>query len=110
MVISVAFAGKLAGAAVPEMFSGIPPRDAAAVGVAMNSRGAVELNIAGIALRARLFAPGRGASAIVDNQFSSIAIVAVVTTLATPVLLRWLLPGGPRGNTLRLDKTRTFPP
>lgn len=57
------------------------------VGNAMNARGAVELVIADIALRAGLFKlPGD--SIIIQNLFSAVVIMAVVTTLITPLVLK----------------------
>ncbi|WP_286829268.1 MULTISPECIES: cation:proton antiporter [Kordiimonas] len=55
-LIAIAFLGKLVGAALPAMVLGLQSRDALALGMAMSARGAVELIIAGIALRAGLFA------------------------------------------------------
>jgi Kef-type K+ transport system membrane component KefB len=89
LLVAVATAGKLLGAGIPARLTGLSRRDAIAVGVGMNARGAVELIIAGIALRAGLFEIGRGAP-IVDGMYSAIVITAVVTTLATPVVLKLL--------------------
>jgi len=90
VLIGIAFFGKLLGAAIPAMMAGISQRDAWAVGTAMSARGAVELIIANIALQAGLFEIGKG-SPIVDNLFSSIVIVAIVTTLVAPIGLRLIL-------------------
>jgi len=90
-LITIAFLGKLIGAAVPSRLMGYTWRDSTAVGVAMSSRGAVELIIAGIALNAGLFATNVTGSPIVDNLFSSIVIVAIVTTLIAPIGLRFIL-------------------
>lgn len=90
-LIIIAFLGKLVGAAVPAMFFGLPTREALAVGTAMSSRGAVELVIAGIALRAGLFDLGDQSSPIVDNLFSSVVLVAIITTVVAPIGLRMIL-------------------
>jgi Na+:H+ antiporter len=90
-LIGIAFLGKLVGAAIPAMALGIPSRDAWAVGTAMSARGAVELIIAGIALRAGLFDYEEESSIIIDNLFSSVVIVAIVTTLVAPIGLRMIL-------------------
>jgi Kef-type K+ transport system membrane component KefB len=100
ILIVIAFLGKLVGAAIPAMLLGISPRDAWAVGTAMSARGAVELIIAGIALRAGLFELGVGTSPIVDNLFSSVVIVAIVTTLVAPIGLRIILSARARENTV----------
>jgi Kef-type K+ transport system membrane component KefB len=53
----------------------------------MNARGAVELIVADIALRAGLFElPGD--SDIIQNLFSAVVIMAIVTTLITPIILK----------------------
>ncbi|MBL1141885.1 MAG: cation:proton antiporter [Proteobacteria bacterium] len=90
-LVGIAFLGKLVGAAIPAMMLGIARRDAWAVGTAMSARGAVELIIAGIALRAGLFDYEGSSSPIIDNLFSSIVIVAIVTTLIAPIGLRMIL-------------------
>jgi Kef-type K+ transport system membrane component KefB len=60
------------------------------VGVGMSGRGAVELIVAGVALQAGLFAHPIPVPPIVDSLFSAVVIMALVTTLLTPVLLHWL--------------------
>ena len=91
MLIGIAFLGKLVGAAIPAMILGTPSRDAWTIGMAMSARGAVELIIAGIALRAGLFESRESANPILENLFSSIVIVAIVTTFAAPIALRYIL-------------------
>ena len=54
----------------------------------MSARGAVELVIADIALQAGLFSPPGVASPVLDNLFSAVVIMAIVTTVATPILLK----------------------
>jgi hypothetical protein len=44
-----------------------------------------------IAEKAGVFAAGDHAHPIVANLFSAMVVTAVVTTLAMPVLLRWVL-------------------
>lgn len=94
LLIAVAFLTKLVGAGVPAYFVGLPPRAATAVGVAMSARGAVELIIADIALRAGLFSKPDPPPPVVQHMFSAIVIVAVLTTIAVPILLRPLLGRG----------------
>ena len=89
-LILVAFAGKILGAGVPAYLMGLSRPDALAVGVGMCSRGAVELVVLSIALESGLFHDGsEGGPA--PYIFSALVITAVVTTLATPPLLRWAL-------------------
>jgi Kef-type K+ transport system membrane component KefB len=61
------------------------------IGIAMSARGYVELIIADIALRAGLFSYPDPDPAIVMNLFSAIVIMAVVTTLLTPIGLRLVI-------------------
>ena len=69
----------------------ISTRESLAVGGAMNARGAVELIVADIALRAGLFTLPDPPPPVVQNLFSAVVIMAVVTTLGTPVALRMTL-------------------
>lgn len=91
LLVALAFAGKLAGAGLAARFSGLTTGEAACVGVGMSSRGAVELVIADIALKAGLFAIPSPAPPIVANMFSAVVFMAVITTLAAPIALRFLL-------------------
>lgn len=87
-LIIVAFAGKLLGSGLAAYWQGMDRRDAVAVGVAMSGRGAVELVIADVALRAGLFQVPNPPPAVVANMFSSVVMMAVATTLLTPIVLR----------------------
>jgi Kef-type K+ transport system membrane component KefB len=60
------------------------------VGVGMSGRGAVELIVAGVALEAGLFLQPYPTPPIVESLFSAIVIMALVTTVVTPIFLRWL--------------------
>ena len=84
-LVGVAFFGKLFGAAVPARLLGFSSRDAWAIGLGMNARGAVGLIIAGIALDSGLFITSGDGSPIVENLFSSIVIVVILTTIAAPI-------------------------
>lgn len=81
---------KLIGAGLPAKWIGLSARDALMVGVGMSARGAVELIIAGIALRAGLFSQPDGSSPVIANMFSAVVIMAVVTTVLTPVFLKYI--------------------
>lgn len=91
LLIIVAFAGKLLGSGLVAYFQGMNARDATAVGFGMSGRGAVELIIADIALRGGIFLVPDPPPPIVANLFSAIVIVAVLTTLVTPIALRLTL-------------------
>ncbi len=90
LLIAVAFLTKLIGAGLPAYLLGLSRRDSWAVGVGMSARGAVELIIADIALRAGLFTAPDPPPPIVANLFSAIVIVAVTTTLIMPFALKWI--------------------
>jgi len=91
ILIVAAIACKLVGAGLPAYWTGLSGRESLIVGVGMSGRGAVELIIADIALRAGLFSQPVPVPGIVANLFSAIVIMAVVTTLMTPVGLRLIL-------------------
>ncbi len=88
LLVLAAYFGKLLGAGGTARLLGMNRRDSLLVGAAMSGRGAVELVLAGIALRAGLFESPTPTPAIVENLFSAVVIVAIVTTLAMPVTLR----------------------
>jgi Kef-type K+ transport system membrane component KefB len=92
VLILIALASKLVGCGLPAYWLGLSRRDALMVGVGMGGRGAVELIVAGIALEAGLFLHPQPTPPIVEGLFSSIVIMALVTTLVTPILLRYLAP------------------
>jgi Kef-type K+ transport system membrane component KefB len=91
ILILIAIASKLVGAGLPAYWTGLSKRESTMVGVGMSGRGAVELIVAGVALQAGLFTEPAPTPVIVDSLFSAIAIMAVVTTILTPMLLRWLV-------------------
>ena len=84
LLIACAFFGKIFGAGVAARLFGYTRNESLAIGIGMSPRGAVELVIAGIALKAGLLA---GDSEIVTNLFSAIVIMAVVSTVASPIIL-----------------------
>ena len=86
----LALASKIVGAGIPARWAGFSRRDALLVGIGMSGRGAVELIIAGVALEAGLFRHPDPPGAIIEGLFSAIVIMAIVTTVATPIALRWL--------------------
>jgi len=88
VLIAIASIGKVVGAGVAARVWGFDRYNASAVGIAMNARGAVELIIADIALRAGVFAHPSPLPPIIEYLFSAVVIMAVVTTVATPPLLR----------------------
>jgi Kef-type K+ transport system membrane component KefB len=93
-VTVLAFVTKFAGAAIPARIAGFDRRDSLAIGAGMSARGAVELIIADIALKAGLFSVPDPPPPILANMFSAIVVMAIATTIATPILLRWILGPG----------------
>lgn len=90
-VLVVAFLAKLLGCGLISLAFHRDVAGAAVVGSAMSARGAVELIIADIALRAGLFQTPSPAPPIVANLFSVVVIMAIVTTIVTPVAVTWIL-------------------
>jgi len=91
LLVAVAFAGKFIGSGLLAWWLGSSRREAAAVGTAMSARGAVELVIADIALSAGVFSLPDPTPPLVRHLFSAVVIVAVVTTLMTPLVLQRIL-------------------
>lgn len=90
VLTGLALASKLVGAGIPAYWAGFSKRESVLVGVGMSGRGAVELIIAGVALEAGLFLQPEPPGVIVQSLFSAIVIMAIVTTVATPIILRLL--------------------
>jgi len=90
VLILIAFVSKLIGSGLPAYWVGLSKRESMMVGVGMSGRGAVELIVAGVALEAGLFLQPYPTPAIVESLFSAIVIMALVTTIVTPIFLHWL--------------------
>lgn len=88
LLVLVAFLGKVVGAGGAARVFGFSARNSMAIGVGMSPRGAVELVIAGIALKAGLFDKAISDSAVVQNLFSAVVIMAVATTVISPIILK----------------------
>jgi Kef-type K+ transport systems, membrane components len=88
LMLVVAIAGKLIGASLPAYWCGLGARDALTVGVGMTGRGAVELVVADVALRAGLFSVPQPLPPLVASLFSAVVVVAIGTTLLMPLGLR----------------------
>ncbi len=91
ILILAATLGKVVGAGAGARLLGFSNRESLAIGAGMNARGAVELIVADIALRAGLFSLPQPAPPEVDYLFSAVVIMAVVTTLLTPPVLKLTL-------------------
>lgn len=83
LIIALSVIGKLGGSMVAARFNGMSWREAAAVGVLMNTRGLVELIILNIGLDLGVLSPA---------LFSAMVLMALVTTLMTSPVLSWIYP------------------
>jgi Kef-type K+ transport system membrane component KefB len=95
-VLVVSFGSKIAGGYVGGRLAGLERPEALALGYGLNGRGIMELVIATIALEKGFIGP---------SLFSLVVLVGVVTTLATPLLLRRAVPHVPE-----LVAARAAPP
>ena len=91
LLVGIALLSKFLGAGLPAYLTGLDVRDSVTVGVAMSGRGAVELIIAGVALQAGLFTHPDPPPPIIQGLFSAIVIMAIVTTIVTPLILGRLI-------------------
>lgn len=91
LLILLAMLSKFLGAGLAARAIGLRKTDAAGVGIGMSARGAVELIIADIALRAGLFSRPEPVPAVVDYLYSAVVIMAIATTLLMPIGLRHVL-------------------
>ncbi len=81
LIIVVATAGKVAGAALSARAAGLGWRDSSALGVLMNTRGLMELIVLNIGLDLKIISP---------TLFAMMVLMALATTIATTPLLRLL--------------------
>jgi len=95
LLVTVAFVGKVVGAGIPALFFGFSRREAAAVGIGLSARGAVELVVLSIAYEAGLFSLSGEGESIADHLFSALVLTGVITTMLAPSLLRKVLPRKP---------------
>ena len=77
------FLGKLTSAGLAAYSSGLNKSESTVVVIGMSASGAVEINIADIALKAGLFHIAGIDDPILNHMFS-----AIVITVATPILLQ----------------------
>lgn len=87
-LLVIATVGKIAGAGLTARGMGMSTQESLAIGAGMNARGAVELIIADIALRAGIFNQPTPAPPVISYMFSAVVIMAIVTTLMTPPALK----------------------
>src|SRR5438270_4713966 len=82
LLILIASLGKFSGAFLGGAFGGLNWRECLALGWGMNARGSTEVVVATI---------GLGMGALSQTLFTMILVMAVVTTMAMPPMLRWSL-------------------
>jgi Kef-type K+ transport system membrane component KefB len=83
LIILVATVGKLGGSMLASWLAGMKLREAAGLGILMNTRGLMELVILNIGLDVRVISPA---------LFSMMVVMALVTTFMTAPLLELLCP------------------
>ncbi len=83
LIIFVACVGKFGGSAFAARLSGIPLREATAIGILMNTRGLMELIILNI---------GLDLGVISSKLFAMMVLMALFTTFITTPLLQWFYP------------------
>jgi len=83
-IIAVASLGKFGGSALAARLTGSGWRDAAALGILMNTRGLVELIVLNIGLDLKVLSPA---------LFAMLVLMALVTTMATTPILGWITRG-----------------
>ena len=80
VVLAIACAGKIIGATLGARLGGVTPRRSVIIGLAMNTRGAMEIILATVA---------RSAGIIDDRIFVALVVMAIVTSLISgPVIGR----------------------
>jgi Kef-type K+ transport system membrane component KefB len=89
VLVIVAMLSKILGAGLMAQVVGLKQNEAMRVGFAMSGRGAVELIVADIALRAGLFAEPQPTPPVVGHLFSAVVIMAIATTVLMPIGLRF---------------------
>ncbi|GAB4577940.1 MAG: hypothetical protein Fur0022_06720 [Anaerolineales bacterium] len=81
LIILVAIAGKFGGSSISARITGMPWREASALGILMNTRGLMELVILNIGLDIGVISPA---------LFAMMVLMALITTFMTSPILEWL--------------------
>jgi Kef-type K+ transport system membrane component KefB len=82
IIILIAFAGKIVGSGLGTRIGGFSWRESLAVGFGMNARGAMEIILGLVALENGL---------ISEKVFVSLVIMALVTSMSSGPLMKWVL-------------------
>ncbi len=91
LVILAALIGKLVGCGFIAKLTGFSMRDSLSIGWAMNGRGTVGLVVVEVALGAGLFDHPVPVPIIVKMLYPAVIVMALVTTIVTPIGLRFFL-------------------
>jgi Kef-type K+ transport system membrane component KefB len=83
LILVVATAGKFGGTLLSARITGLGWRDAAGLGILMNTRGLMELVVLNIGLDMKVISP---------TLFAMMVLMALITTMATAPILRLLTP------------------
>jgi Kef-type K+ transport system membrane component KefB len=99
LVIAAATASKLGGAVLGGRLASLPWREAWALGAGLNARGAVQIAIAAVGLSLGVLSP---------HSYAVVVLMAIVTSMMAPPLLRALLQGwaGTEDEQARLARER----
>ena len=81
-VLAIACVGKLVGCGLAARWSGLPTREAWAVGAGMNARGAMEMAMALVALQYGI---------ISERLFVALVVMAIATSAMAGPLMKWLI-------------------
>lgn len=87
VILAVASIGKFGGTFIAARFTGFGNRDAASLGILMNTRGLMELIVLNLGLDLGILSP---------TLFAMLVIMAVVTTFATTPILHFLNRNSPQ--------------
>ncbi|KAK8023099.1 K(+)/H(+) antiporter protein [Apiospora marii] len=82
-VCAIAFAGKITGGTLAARASGLVWRESLTIGCLMSCKGLVELIVLNIGLQAKILS---------QTTFTIFVVMALVTTVATAPLTKWLYP------------------
>lgn len=83
IIIAIATVGKFGGSTLAGRFTGLRWREASAIGILMNTRGLMELIVLNLGLDLGVLSP---------TVFTMMVIMALVTTVTTTPILKWVYP------------------
>jgi Na+:H+ antiporter len=89
-----AILGKLIGCGIGALIFRYTVKESAVIGFGMNGRGAVELVIVAVVLELsnKLMSRGQISTPLLtENQFAALVLMAFITTLLAPLMLRWFV-------------------